>query len=222
MKLILAADLKDGLVVHGKSGNRNEYAPLTWGISPSAEPHSYLAVMRPKYLYVADLDRIELCGDHTETILKIAPVVSELYVDRGASIPEEYLPSPIHSIIGTETVDAPLEEFHGGFLSVDIKDGKVIPEGNDPVEFLKKADAADFEGYIILNITGVGTESGIDTGFLEKLRNATEKTLFYGGGVSSMKDLERLKECGFDGAIVSTAVHKGKIPLELIQKGELC
>ena len=51
MKIILAADLKDGMVVHGKSGNRDEYAPLNWGLSPSAEPHSYIAVMKPKYLY---------------------------------------------------------------------------------------------------------------------------------------------------------------------------
>jgi len=222
MKLILAVDLKDGFVVHGKSGNRSEYAPLTWGLSPSAEPFSYLAVMRPKYLYVADLDRIELCGDHTEMILKLAPIVSELYVDRGGTIPEEYLAPPIHSIVGTETIDAPLEEFHGGFLSLDIKDGKVIPDGLNPVEFLRSAVSLDFEGFIVLNISGVGTESGIDESLLMNLRNATKKTLFYGGGVSSMDDLETLKKCGFDGAIVSTAVHKEKIPLDLIQKGELC
>ena len=52
MKIILAADLKDGMVVHGKSGNRDEYAPLNWGLSPSAEPHSYISVMKPKYLSV--------------------------------------------------------------------------------------------------------------------------------------------------------------------------
>lgn len=222
MKLILAADLKDGVVVHGKSGDRDTYRPLTWGLSPSAEPFSYLAVMRPKYLYIADLDRISFCGDHTETILKIAQTVSELYVDRGTSIPEEYMPSPINTIVGTETIDAPMEEFQGGFLSIDIKDGKVIPEGKDPVAFLQEADKADFEGYIILNITSVGTESGLDMTLLEKLRNATKKLLFYGGGVASKENLKELEKAGFDGAIISTAVHKGNIPLEWIQRGEEC
>ena len=222
MKLILAADLKDGLVVHGKSGDRDTYLPLTWGRSPSAEPLSYCAVMQPKYLYVADLDRIEFCGDHTETILKIAPTVSELYVDRGTSIPEEYLPSPIKTIVGTETIDAPMDEFHGGFLSIDIKDGKVIPEGADPITFLQEADKADFEGYIILNISSVGTESGLNETFLKKLRNATRKPLFYGGGVASKEDVNMLERVGFNGAIVATAVHKGTIPLEWIQRGERC
>ena len=122
MKVILAADLQDGLVVHGQSGNRAEYKPLTWGLSPSAEPHSYIAVMKPKYLYIADLDRIAFCGDHTETILRLKDAVSEMYVDRGTEIPEEYLPAPIHTIVGTETIDAPYEEFSGGYLSIDIKD----------------------------------------------------------------------------------------------------
>ena len=222
MKILLAIDLKDGLVVHGKSGNRNEYVPLTDGLSPSAEPFSYVSFMKPKYLYAADLDRIALEGDHTEIILKLKDMVSELYADRGTSIPEEYLPKPIHTIVGTETIDAPLEEFSGGFLSIDIKDGTVIPTGEDPAEFLKQADSAAFDGYIILNISSVGTGCGVNRELAESLRAATKKTLFYGGGVASFEDLRTLQQAGFDGAIISTAVHKKAIPLELVREGELC
>lgn len=222
MKLILAIDLKDGLVVHGKSGNRDAYVPLTDGLSPSAEPISYVTFMRPKYLYAADLDRISMEGDHTETILKLAGMVSGLYADRGTTIPEEYLPKPIHTIVGTETVDAPLEEFSGGFLSIDIKDGVVIPSGENPAEFLKRADSAAFDGYIILNISSVGTGCGISESYVKELRAATKKQLFYGGGVASAADLEVLQRAGFDGAIVSTAVHNKQIPLKLIREGELC
>ncbi|MDO5847177.1 MAG: HisA/HisF-related TIM barrel protein [Methanocorpusculum sp.] len=222
MKLILAIDLKDGLVVHGKSGNRDAYVPLTDGLSPSAEPISYVTFMRPKYLYAADLDRISMEGDHTETILKFAGMVSGLYADRGTTIPEEYLPKPIHTIVGTETVDAPLEEFSGGFLSIDIKDGVVIPSGENPAEFLKRADSAAFDGYIILNISSVGTGCGISESYVKELRAATKKQLFYGGGVASAADLEVLQRAGFDGAIVSTAVHNKQIPLKLIREGELC
>lgn len=222
MKVILAADLKDGMVVHGKSGNRNEYTPLTWGLSPSAEPHSYIAVMKPKYLYIADLDRIAFCGDHTETILRLAEKVAELYVDRGTEIPEEYLPSPITTVVGTETIDAPFEEFSGGYLSIDIRDGKVIPNGEDPAAFLTSVADTPFEGFIILNISSVGTESGIDTAFVSALRAVTKKPLFYGGGVHSEEDLRVLADAGFDGAIISTAVHKGAVPLALIQEGDFC
>ena len=222
MKVILAADLQDGLVVHGQSGNRAEYKPLTWGLSPSAEPHSYIAVMKPKYLYIADLDRIAFCGDHTETILRLKDAVSEMYVDRGTEIPEEYLPAPIHTIVGTETIDAPYEEFSGGYLSIDIKDDAVIPGGEAPAEFLASVADTPFEGFIILNISSVGTECGIDPAFVATLRAVIKKPLFYGGGVRSEADLKVLADAGFDGAIVSTAVHKGAIPLALIQEGEFC
>ena len=191
MKVILAMDLMDGYVVHGKSGNRDQYKPLTWGLSPSAEPLSYLSVMKPKYAYVADLDRIGMCGDHTETILRLASIPEKLWVDRGCSIPEEYLPG-IANIVGTETADAPFEEFTGGYLSVDVKDGTVIPDGLDPVEMIREADKYAFDGIILLNISSVGTESGIDVDFAKRIRAATKKPLLYGGGVNTIKDLRIL------------------------------
>ncbi|HJK84710.1 MAG TPA: HisA/HisF-related TIM barrel protein [Methanocorpusculum sp.] len=227
MDVVLAVDLKGGYVVHGCSGNRETYAPLTWGLSPSAEPSAYLAVMQPKYLYVADLDRIAMCGDHTEQILRLAERVTELWVDRGCSIPEEYLREKnIHNIVGTETIDAPLDEFDGGFLSIDIIDGCVIGNafgpGTLPAEALHAADETNFDGCILLNISSVGTTTGIDPSYAEQLRSSTEKKLYYGGGVRSVDDLHILADSGFDGAIIATAVHKGNIPLEVVQEGSFC
>ena len=220
MKIILAVDLKDGYVVHGCSGNRAEYKPLNWGISPSAEPFSYISCMKPKYLYAADLDRIEMCGDHTETILKLKDKVDELYVDRGATLPEEFIPG-LNNIVGTETAED-LGEFKSGFLSVDVKDGRVIPDQLDPLDLFRLARNYSFDGFILLNISSVGTGSGIDVCFAEKIRAATDKTLFWGGGVSSLADLDTLSRLGYDGAIISTAVHKGCIPLAVVQEGEYC
>ncbi|HJJ29617.1 MAG TPA: HisA/HisF-related TIM barrel protein [Methanocorpusculum sp.] len=221
MDVILAIDLMDGYVVHGKSGNREEYLPLNWGLSPSAEPHSYLSVMKPRYAYVADLDRIGLCGDHTETILRLASVPEKLWVDRGCSIPEEYLPG-VQNVVGTETVDAPFEEFCGGYLSVDVKDGKVIPSGRDPIEVIREADNYAFDGIILLNISSVGTEAGVDLDFVKHIRAATKKPLIYGGGVKSLDDLQTLCDAGYNGVIISTAVHKGTIPIKIIHEGTFC
>ena len=221
MKVILAMDLMDGYVVHGKSGNREEYKPLTWGLSPSAEPISYMTVMKPRYAYVADLDRIEMTGDHTETILRLASIPEKMWVDRGCSIPEEYLPG-VNNIVGTETAAAPLEEFTGGYLSVDVKDGMVIPSGSDPVDVVREAGRYSFDGIILLNISSVGTESGIDETFVRELRAATKMPLIYGGGVKTEDDLKILSNAGFDGVIISTAVHKGSIPRKIIQEGTYC
>ena len=59
MELVLAMDLRRNLVVHGKSGLRATYKPLDWGLSPTAEPVGFVQAIAPKFLYIADLDRIE-------------------------------------------------------------------------------------------------------------------------------------------------------------------
>ena len=59
MELVLALDLRLNTVVHGKSGMRATYKPLDWGLSPTVEPVGFVQAVKPKYLYIADLDRIE-------------------------------------------------------------------------------------------------------------------------------------------------------------------
>ncbi|ACL17361.1 HisA/HisF-related TIM barrel protein [Methanosphaerula palustris] len=221
MELILAVDLKDGLVVHGKSGRRDQYAPLTWGPAPTAEPVGFVRTLRPAYLYIADLDRIEGRGDHDREVKDCAPLVKHCYLDRGCRGPEDYLQVPgVSTIVGTETGGADLERYHGGYLSLDIRDGGVIPTGTDPVSFLAAAGRYSFDGCILLNIQAVGTETGLDRDRLARLREACTGRLFYGGGVKGEEDLDALQETGFDGAIVATAVHKGIIPLDAVRRGQ--
>ena len=223
MDLVLAMDLRHGAVVHGKQGNRKGYRPLDWGQSPSAEPIRFVSELRPKYLYIADLDRIEGMGSHDDAIRACARLVVCCYVDRGTRTPNEHLEGDhIVNVIGTETCGDDLSRYHGGFLSIDVKRGKVIPSGRTPVDVLMEADRLGFEGCIILNLGAVGTQEGIDTATLRPMRAAFSKKLLYGGGVATIDDLHRLAGEGFDGAIIATAVHHGAIPLELVQEGCLC
>ncbi len=104
MELVLAMDLKNNRVVHGKSGQRAGYKPLDWGCSPTAEPLGFVKAIAPKYIYIADLDRIEGTGSHDRIVRECARMVSGCYVDRGAESPEDMLNGyHIHNIIGTET-----------------------------------------------------------------------------------------------------------------------
>ena len=223
MDLILAMDLRHGAVVHGKAGNRTTYLPLDWGISASCEPISYIEELRPRYLYIADLDRIEKTGSHDDVIRACAQRVSCCYVDRGIRTPDEYLKGEhIMNVIGTETCGDNLSRYKGGFLSLDIKHGTVIPSGRNPADVLVEADRLGFEGCIILNLGAVGTQCGIDVSGLRSLRSAYSGKLLYGGGVATHDDLHRLADAGFDGAIVATAVHQGKIPLPWVQEGCMC
>jgi len=223
MKLILAMDLRQNLVVHGKSGQREDYKPLDWGFSPTAEPVSFVKIIRPKYLYIADLDRIEGTGSHDSIIQKCAENVRCCYVDRGCHSPDDLLEGEhIMNIVGTETGGSDLSRYHGGFLSIDIKAGFVIPFMRDPLEVVASAQHWDFDGCILLNVSAVGTESGIDQAMLEKIRGAYTRQLLYGGGIATPADLEKISESGFDGAILSTALHRRTVPVEWIRRGWCC
>ena len=223
MDLILALDLMNGLVVHGKKGERSTYRPLTWGVASSAEPLAYVRDMKPRSLYIADLDRIEGVGSHDRAILDCCRLVERCLVDRGSRSPEDAACGEnMFPVIGTETAGEDLMAYNGGFLSVDIVDGKVIPRGEDPLRILRLAEKGDFEGCIILSLGSVGTESGIPSLPLEEMRATFTRTLLFGGGVASLDDLRLLADLGFDGAIVATAVHRGAIPLEVVRRGRFC
>ncbi|MFA7695224.1 MAG: HisA/HisF-related TIM barrel protein [Methanoregula sp.] len=225
MELVLAMDLRRNTVVHGKSGLRETYKPLDWGLSPTAEPVGFVKAIAPKYIYIADLDRIEGTGSHDALIRSCANLVECCYADRGTRSPSDFLAGPrIKNIIGTETGGADLSRYRGGYLSVDVKDGKVIPSGAAPGAVLRSARNWDFEGCILLNLGFVGTEGGVaaGTGTLETWRSAYDGRLLYGGGVASVADLEIIKDAGFDGAIIATALHKGAVPAEWIRRGYCC
>jgi len=223
MELVLAMDLKEGLVVHGEKGNRSDYRPLTWGASPVADPPGFLRHIRPASLYIADLDRISGTGSHDDVITECNRLVRHCYADRGCRGPEDMIDLPhFENVIGTETCGTDFQSYHGGYLSIDMKNGVVIPSGADPVEFLSSVSSSGFMGCILLDISAVGTSGGLDQYYLPRFREAYDGKLLWGGGVASESDLFLLHDEGFDGAIVATALHRGKIPLELIREGELC
>jgi len=223
MELILAMDLKKNMVVHGKSGHRESYKPLDWGCSPTADPVGFVKAIRPRSIYIADLDRITGTGSHDQIVRQCASQVSRCYVDRGCRGPGDLLEGyHITNIVGTETGGSDLSCYRGGFLSIDMKDGCVIPSGRDPAGLLRQANGWKFDGCILLNITAVGTESGLDPRELHELRSAYHRRLFWGGGVASAEDLGILCDAGFDGAIIATALHHGRVPVDWIRRGRVC
>ena len=226
MELILAVDLAGGLVVHGKSGDRASYRPLSWGIAPSAEPEAYLSALAPRYLYIADLESLEGRTPQDDLVRRCAAMVERCYLDRGCRSPAECTAvEGVTPIVGTETAAAAIEDlaaYRGGYLSIDIKGGQVLPWGISPAEMLRRASAFSFEGCIILNIGAVGTEQGLVREELEEMRACYPGRLLYGGGVAGADDIHLLDDAGFDGAIIATAVHRGTVPLEWLRRGSPC
>jgi len=223
MDLYLAMDLKSGFVVHGKSGMRDSYVLVSSLHTNTADPIRFIEQMGPKNLYIADLDRICGYGDHDSLIPALAERTEHILLDRGCKGPDDMITIPgVKNIVGTETAGYTLDQFTGGVLSVDIKQDRVIPWNTDPEPFLASCSRYRFEMVILLDIGRVGTGRGLSRLMVAAYRAAYPGPLFWGGGVSSEDDLILLAEEGFDGAIIATAVHTGKIPVEYIRRGTFC
>lgn len=223
MELVLAIDLKSGQVVHGTKGDRRAYQPLLWGPAHSADPIVFVRFLKPRHIYIADLDRIQGVSNHDRTILQCASMVERCYVDRGCRTPADYLSTDrLVNVVGTETAGTDLSIFHGGYLSIDVKNGVVIPHQGLVETMLGAAQDLSFEGCIILNIEAVGTLKTPPSEELERWRSLYQGRLLYGGGISGLEDLTTLRDLGYDGAILSTAVHRGAVPRLLLQEGFLC
>lgn len=223
MKILFAMDILDGIVVHGYKGKRDQYKPLNWGIARSTIPHEYIRELRIKYPYIADLNRIERKGNNDQAIISCMNEPGTIYLNRGARNPEDAMQEPgIKNVVSTETYRGELTDYRNfDLFSIVVKDGKALPDGGKPSKILKESSDIGFEGYIILNLSSVGAENRMGGLDIESLRDSCDSELFYGGGVTGMDDLYRLKNAGFDGAIIATAVHKGRVPPEIVERGSV-
>ncbi len=223
MDILLAIDIMGGFVVQGQSGNRAGYRPLDWGLVPDATPAAYTAAMKPVYGYIADLDGIEGTGrDNEEAVRACCSILKKSYVNRSRreyTVSEADRRAGIFPVISTETGGDQLAAYHGGALTVDLKADRIYPTGESPAAFLREANAWDYDVCIVINLGSVGTERGLPS-YLAEMRSAYEGTLFYGGGLASESDCEKISEEGYDGALVATAVHRRSISLDTIQRGE--
>ncbi len=91
MQIVPVMDLKGGVVVRARQGERAAYRPIETPLSRTSEPADVAAGLMAlhafKALYVADLDAIERRGNHEGTLAKLSenhPGLS-LWVDNGCA-----------------------------------------------------------------------------------------------------------------------------------------
>ncbi len=221
MKLFFVMDIKNGEVVAAKGGEREKYRPIREVslITKNSVPLALLEEIKPKYLYVADLNRIEEKGDNTSLINSMAEKVSELIADCGFRSCEELEGLKFTPVVGTETFDI-TQLNKKCYVSLDFRDGfldasKKFSNWQRAVEFL---NTLDILGVIVLPLRNVGSLNA-NFDLATKVLKLSDHPVMLGGGISDVKDLEIAKDLGLDGVLLATAVHLGRVPVELIRKG---
>jgi phosphoribosylformimino-5-aminoimidazole carboxamide ribotide isomerase len=195
-------------------------------IVSSSDPLGVLKEIRPKAVYVADLDLLTGSGDNLAAIADISRIAKTM-ADIGISLADDmdHLPKGITPVLGTETASMDLIDEavlqRDIVVSIDMKRRKVLTRDPElmlaPLEVIRRLNGFPIEGVILLELDRVGTTLGLDKDFLEKAVSVSDHPLILGGGVKDSDDLRALEDLGFRGALVATAVHNGKIPLETIR-----
>ncbi len=224
MQIVPVIDLKGGVVVHARRGQRAEYAPLQSPLVDGSEPvavaRALCALCRTSTLYVADLDALA-GGPVNETVLAGLAAVADPWVDAGAITPERaaavHRAGPARNVVGTESLGPGAEITTPVVLSVDLRDGRLIsddPElaGRGPNAAAPLARALNISELLVIDLARVGSGSGPPVGAVAELAAALPGVAIYaGGGVRDDADLRALESAGAAGALVATALHEGRI-----------
>lgn len=105
-------------------------------------------------------------------------------------------------------------------LAVDARGRDVVVKGwteatgKDVVELARSLDDAGLAAFLYTNVEKEGRLQGIDKAVITDLRrNAPRTPLIVSGGITSMEDLQWLKEAGIQGAVLGMSIYAGAIDL---------
>jgi phosphoribosylformimino-5-aminoimidazole carboxamide ribotide isomerase len=222
MDVIPVIDLKGGLVVHARRGERDRYAPIVSPLAPTSDPvdvaSGLLSIFPFPALYVADLDAIARTGDNHAALkrLKAAFPRVTLWIDCGIAdrgVAEAWLGAGVdHLVIGSETQpDAALPRrfTHHPRVVLSLDFRAAAFEG--PGELLH--DSACWpRRVIVMTLTRVGSDAGPDLERLGAIREAAgARRIYAAGGVRDRGDLLMLRHAGMAGALVASCLHNGSL-----------
>lgn len=218
LKIIPVIDLKNGLVVHAKRGDRENYQPIKSVLTPHSDIYSvlnsFLTLHNFESFYIADLDAITYQNnqhDLIEQVLSDFPKIT-FWVDAGYQKARNFLPNYL-PVLGSECFTDDnfheLENFKKRFilsLDFDAKDEKLGSQ-----KFFSQNESWS-ENVIVMTLNRVGSSQGVAIDLLAEFKRDYPKTNFIAaGGVRTCEDLMLLKKIGIEQVLVASALHSGAI-----------
>jgi phosphoribosylformimino-5-aminoimidazole carboxamide ribotide isomerase len=220
VKIIPVIDLKNGLVVHARQGQREGYLPIHSQLCRSSDIYQVLEAFLSLYafdtFYFADLDALMGQGSHCSLIQEILQAFPHVmfWLDQG------YLPvqqainysKNCMPVLGsesyTDTTITELASFKGRFiLSLDYNQQGFL--GSQKLLNSPKLWPQDI---IVMTLARVGGVSGPDFDKLLCLsRQYPNKNFIAAGGVRDLQDVQMLQQHGIQRALVASALHSGKL-----------
>ncbi len=236
MDIIPVLDLRGGIIVRARMGQRDHYRPLESQLTSTCDPvdvmRGFYAVYPFKTFYVADLDAIMGTGNNEVTLrrLKAAFPAAVLWVDNGLADPAaalRWLDAGLgHLVVGSESQrDAALLQRLSAHdrivLSLDFREQAF----QGPPALLEEVNSWP-RRLIVMTLARVGSGTGPDLDRLRAIREvAAGRGIYAAGGVRDRADLAALKGEGIAGALVATSLHDGRLhgnDLDAIERATPC
>jgi phosphoribosylformimino-5-aminoimidazole carboxamide ribotide isomerase len=232
MRIIPAIDIIDGKCVRLTQG---DYAQKkVYNEDPLAVARSFEDAGL-KYLHLVDLDGAKAGAVKNWSVVKNITSGTQLQVDFGGGIKKEddiirLLEHGVRQVnLGSIAVKDPelvfgwIEKFGAEkiILSADVKNELVQISGwqeNASVAIRDLVSNFEQHGIQYITCTDISTDgmlSGPNEALYKKLTGLFPRMKWIAsGGVSSVKDLEKLRALEMDGVIIGKAIYEGKIALK--------
>jgi phosphoribosylformimino-5-aminoimidazole carboxamide ribotide isomerase len=227
MQIIPVIDLKNGIVVHAKLGNRDDYAPLKSDICASADIfdviNAFSSLFGVSIIYIADLNALTKQGDNAELIAYVLNTFPQIqfWIDSGYPLCDASLQKHknFFPVLGSESFQdettAEIAQFGNRFiLSLDYS-----ATGEMGAKTLFSTQKLWPENIIIMSLPRVGSNLGPDLVNLSAYsKQYPQKKWIAAGGIRNHEDLIRLTQIGIHQALIATALHNGNISPDKIKE----
>ena len=230
MILFPAIDLYEGKAVRLLKG---DYARMTVYSDHPEEIARDFAACGATHAHLVDLEGAKSgTTPNLETVLRIREAAG-LFCEIGGGIRnmetvKTYLSAGLDRVIlGTAAVEQPgfLREAVAAFgeriaVGVDVRDGYVAVKGwteNSGLKFLdfcREMEKAGIRTLICTDISRDGAMRGTNRDMYRQLSETLGIRITASGGVSSLADVESLRDMGLYGAIIGKAYYTGDIDLK--------
>jgi len=231
-KIIPVVDILNGVAVQAIAGRREDYQPVLSQLTDSIDPSVVLKQMcdtcESDTAYLADLDAILHRKLNRCVLAELAAIPLDLMVDIGVrscndvqtlmDLGYSQVIIALESLPGPEIARDLLQTYdpQSLILSLDMKAGVPMSAWKpwvqlSALDLLHELSSFGFQRWILLDLSAVGTHSGVPTTNLcrEWRLERPHDEIITGGGISNRDDLASLKQAGVNGALVATALHSG-------------
>lgn len=193
--------------------------------------------MGAKILHLVDLDGARAGISINESVVKDIVKSVKIPVQIGGGIRdtkavETYLSAGVAQvIIGTAAIKNPIwlkemiERYDDKIIvSIDARNGFIATDGwedlskKKALDYIKELKSFGLKRIVYTDIDKDGMLSGPNFKIYEDLKNTLDIEIIASGGVTTMKDIEVLRNMRLYGAIVGKALYDGKLNLEEVLK----